>query len=116
MPTYAKEFLSQSVSGRAIQIAATTTPGTLLHTTPAGTTTRDEVWIYVMNNHTANVTITLEWGGTTIADRIIATVPFVQGLFLLVPGEILNNGLAVSAFTTVTNVLSVSGFVNRITN
>lgn len=115
MATFTKVVFSGSTNGRALKIAATATPGTTVHTTPAGTTSIDEVWIYAQNNHTAAVDLTIEYGGTTSPDDlIIMNIASKSGLYLIVPGLVLQNSLVVKAFASVTNVITISGFVNRI--
>jgi len=117
MSAYSKLKLSASVNGKQIKIGAVGTPGTLIHTAVAGTVDMDEIWLYVTNNHTAALALALEWGGVASPDDLIQmSVPSKTGLFLIVPGFILNNGLLVRAFAQTTNLLSISGWVNRITN
>jgi len=116
MAAYTKRQLSGSVNGRQIKIAATASPGTLIHTAVSGIVDFDEIWCYVTNNHTANLALTIQLGGTTSPDDLIQlTVPFKSGLYLVVPGMPLNNGLIVRAFAASANLLSISGWVNRIT-
>lgn len=115
MSTFSKIALSGSTNGKQILVAATSTPGTTIHTAVAGATDFDEIWIYATNNHTTSVNLTLEWGGTTSPNDLIQmAIPSKTGLYLLVPGLVLQNGLIVRAFAGVTNVVSVSGWVNRI--
>jgi hypothetical protein len=115
MTTYSKLPLSGSTNGRQIKVVPTSTPGTLIHTAVSGTTNMDEIWIYATNNHTAGVPVTIEWGGTTTPDDLIQmTIPAKTGLYLLIPGHILNNSLVVRAFASVANVVCLSGWVNRI--
>ena len=112
---FSKLKFSGSTSGKAIKVGATATPGTLIHTAVSGSVDYDEIWLYVTNNHTANVLVTVEYGGTTSPDNLIqVTVPFKAGLYLLLPGLLLNGGLDVRVFAATTNVICASGFVNRI--
>ena len=120
MATYSKEILSASTQGKAIKIAATATAGTLVHTTGVSATIKDEIWLYAYNSHTADVLVTVEFGGATAPDQnIVVTVPFKAGLVLLVPGLILlgdgATGLTVKVFAGTTNVVTITGWVNRIT-
>jgi hypothetical protein len=116
MATYTKEFLSGSVNGRPIKVTATVVGfADTIHTAVAGVLSKDEVWLYVSNNHTASVELIVAYGGTSSPDDyIIATLTAKQGLYLVVPGLVLNNGLVVKAFASVADVLTISGFVNRI--
>ena len=109
--------LSASTDGKQIKVAATATAGTTIHTAVTGTTDYDEIWIYATNNHTSAVNLTIEWGGTTSVDDLIQlSVPSKTGLYLIIPGLVLQNGAVVRAFAGTTNVICISGWVNRITN
>lgn len=113
MATYTKEFLSGSTNGRQVKVAATTTPGTLIHTAHA--TAKDEIWIWAVNSDTTPRKLTIEFGGTTAPDDLIElTIPAEAGLLMVVPGLILSNSLVVRAFCASANVVTVSGYVNRI--
>lgn len=115
MALFSKVKLSGSTDGKGILVAATATPGTPIHTAVAGTANWDEIYLYAMNTHTADVELTIEWGGTGAGDRITQTIALKTGSILVVPGLILQNGQAVAAFASVTNVVNIMGFVNRIT-
>lgn len=114
-----KVLLSGSTGGRAIKVAATATTGTTIHATGTSSSVIDEVWIYAYNSDAVAVTLTVEWGGTTAPDdNVKVDIPPKAGLTLVVPGLILTGtGAAartVSAFADTTNVVTVSGYVNRI--
>jgi len=114
MATFSKVQLSGGTTGKNIKVAATATPGTLVHT--ASTTPIDEIWLWAVNTDTADRTLTIEFGGVASPDdTIILTIPFKTGLVLVIPGLTLTNSLVVRAFASVTNVVDVNGFVNRIT-
>lgn len=116
MAQYEKLKFSGSTSGKGIKIAATSTPGTLIHTAVSGILDFDEVWLYVMNNHSANLEITFELGGVAVPDdQVKFTVPFKSGLYLVIPGFVYNGGVAIRAFAQTANLLTVHGWVNRIT-
>ena len=119
MATVVKRKLSSSTDGKAIKIAATATAGTAIHTAVAGTTagTYDEIWLWAFNAHTANVKLTIEFGGADAPDQnIIITIPALAGLVPVVPGLILQNGATVKAFASSANVITIIGFVNSITD
>lgn len=112
-----KRKLSGSTDGKPIKVVATATLGTTIHTAIAGTTagTFDEIWLWAYNGHTADVVLTIEFGGATVPDQnIVVTIPVKQGLFEVVPGLILQNGMVVTAFAATGNVITLSGFVNQI--
>lgn len=118
MATAVKRKLSSSTDGRSILVAATATLGTAIHTAVNGVTPGvfDEVWLWAQNNHTVDLVLTIEFGGTTLKDTIVATIPAKSGLIPVVPGFVLQNASLVTAFTTVTNVMAIHGFVNSITD
>ena len=115
MATFSKQKLSASTNGKAVKVAATATTGTTIHTAVTGTTSWDEVWIYATNNHSADVNLTIEWGTTTAADgNIKLLIPKTAGLYLVIPGLIIQNELVVTAFAGTADVILLSGYVNRI--
>ena len=119
MATAVKRKLSGSTDGKAIKIAATSTPGTAIHTAVAGTTagTYDEIWLWAFNSHTGNIKLTIEFGGASAPDdNIVVTVPALAGLVPVVPGLILQNQATVKAFASSANVITIIGFVNSITD
>ncbi len=110
-----KNKLSGSTNGRGIKVVATSSVGTTIHTSVSGTSSWDEIWLYAYNGNTADVTLTIELGGTTVPDdNIILNIPFKQGRFLVVDGAILDNGTVVTAFASVANVVVITGFINAI--
>lgn len=119
MAAAVKRKLSGSTDGKAIKITQTATAGDTIHTAVAGTTagTFDEIWLWAYNGHTAEVDLTIEFGGATVPDQnIVVTVPYKSGLIPIVPGLILQNGMVVKAFASVANVVTLNGFVNSITD
>lgn len=120
MATFDKVLLSGSTGGRAIKIAATGTPGTTIHATGTSATILDEVWLYAGNTDTTDRKLTIEWGDTTSPDDLIEfTVKAESGLYLVIPGLVLaGTGAAartVRAFAASANVVTIVGYVNRIT-
>lgn len=115
MAVFSKHLLSGSTNGRPIQVEATASPGTLVHTATSETDDFDEVWLYAVNTHSAALDLTVQFGGTTSADQIVVAVPSQAGLYVVIPGLPLNNALVVRAFCETTDLVNVTGFVNRIT-
>lgn len=112
--------LSGSTQGQAIKVVATATAGTAVHTTGTSATIVDRIWLWAFNSDTADRTLTIEMGGATAPDQnIVLTIPFKQGRVLVVDGEILLGngaaGLTVKAFASAANVVTVAGYVLRIT-
>ena len=119
MPTFTKTLLSGSTQGKPIKVAATATTGTTIHATGTSSANIDEVWLYAYNSSTGPVALTVEFGGTTAPDQNIKIdVPPTSGLTLVVPGLVLTGtGAAannVTAFAGTANVITISGYVNRI--
>ena len=119
MATFSKELLDASTDGRAIKVAAQATAGTLIHTGSTTATTIDEVWLYAMNTDSTDRKLTLEWGGVTAPDDLIEiTVGAESGLVLVAPGLLIkgnSTALLVKAFCPTANVITLHGYVNRIT-
>jgi hypothetical protein len=119
MATFSKQILSGSTDGKAIKVAATATAGTTIHTGSSTATTLDEVWIYAVNTSASDVKLTIEWGGVASPDdHIEYTVKAENGLYLIIPGLILKGNatpLVIRAFAATANVITLSGYVNRIT-
>lgn len=120
MATFSKQILSGSTNGRGIGVVATATTGTTIHATGISATTIDEIWLYANNIHSSAVTLTVEFGGTTITSDLIqqsiAATP--SGLVLICAGLILRGtgsaATTVTAFASVASKIEIFGFVNRI--
>lgn len=120
MATFSKVLLSGSTQGKAIKVAATASTGTTIHATGTSSSIIDEVWLYAYNSSASAVTLTIQYGGTTTVDNDIKlSIPATSGLTLVVPGLTLTGtGSAantVYAYAGTTNVITISGYVNRIT-
>ena len=122
MATFAKVLLSGGSQGRAIKVAATTSgsAGTTIHTTGTSASVIDEVWLYATNSSSANVVLTIQWGGVTAVDNETKlTIPPNAGLTLVIPGLILTGtgsaGNVIAAYAATTNVITINGYANRIT-
>jgi hypothetical protein len=114
-----KRPFSQATTGIGIVVSETATPGQLIHTAPAGTTegSFDEVWIWAMNLHTADVLLTIEYGAAhATGGNIVVTIPFKSGLVPVVPGLLLQNSLDINAFAATDDAITLYGFINRITD
>jgi hypothetical protein len=118
MATFEKLILSGSTNGRAIKVAATATAGTTIHTGSTDTDVIDEVWLYAQNTDTVDRKLTIEWGGTSSPDDLIEIgVPAESGLTLVAPGLLIKGAgtaLVVRAFAATADVITIHGYVNRI--
>jgi len=106
-------------TGKLVKVAATATAGTVIHTCANVATTVDEIWLYAQNNHTSDVVLTVEFGGVSSPDDlIISTITTKSGLTLVCAGLVLQGNtspVVVRAFAATANVISIGGYVNRIT-
>lgn len=121
MAFYNKVHLSESAGGQPIKISATAGQGqgTLIHTSGTSSSDIDEVWIYANNTSASAVKLTIEFGGTTSPDNEIEiNLDAESGLVLVIPGLILSgdgtSGRTISAFAGTSNVINISGYINRI--
>lgn len=117
-----KRPFSGSTNGRLVKLTGNSSGGAVtVHTAVSGTASNDEIWLYAMNDSTSPEVVTIEFGGTTdVNDTIKKTIPpkgteGSDGLNIVIPGLILQNGLVVKAFASTVNVITLSGYVNRIT-
>tara|TARA_B100000287_G_scaffold435543_1_gene504375 strand:+ start:3556 stop:3909 length:354 start_codon:yes stop_codon:yes gene_type:complete len=116
MATYSKQLLSGGTNGKNIEVAATSSAGTTIHTAVSGTSDMDEIWLYACNTDSSDRKLTIEYGGTTSSDDLTEiTIEAEAGWVLVCPGLLLQNGLIVKAFAASANVVNINGFVNRIT-
>jgi len=121
MATFTKVLLSGGSQGKAIKVAATTSgsAGTTIHATGTSSSIIDEVWLYAYNSSSSAVVLTIQWGGVTAVDNEVKlSIPATSGLTLVIPGLIVTGtGSAantIAAYAGTTNVVTVSGYVNRI--
>jgi hypothetical protein len=114
MATFTKLKLSGSTDGKAVKVVQTATAGTTIHTAHA--TALDEIWLYAHNSSAASVKLTLEFGGVAAPDDHIEINIGAEGtgLVLVSPGLLLTNSLIVKAFASAANVITLTGYVNRI--
>lgn len=117
MTTYSRTLLSGSTNGRPIPVAATATPGTLIHTAIGSTSGFDEIYLWVSNVTAAAATLTIEWGGVTDpGDHATkqVSIPANSPPIPILAGIVLNNSLVCRAFSGTASALNITGFVNRI--
>lgn len=115
---YRVQKLSASSDGRGIPVAATGSPGTLIHTALSSQAINewDEITLRAVNKSASAIKLTLEWGGTDSADQIEITIPAESGFTEVIPGHVLQNGVEVRAFAATANEVIVHGFVHRYQN
>ena len=106
---------SGSTNGRGIKVAATSTPGTTIHTATSTSGEIDEITIYANNSDSSARTLTIELGGTTSPDDVVQTsIPATPaGWTPIVVAHRLTGGVVVKAFCSAANVVSVWAEVTR---
>ena len=117
----AKVLLSGSTRGKPIKVVATATAGTTIHATGTSASVIDEITLFAHNSDTVDRTLTIEFGGATDPDDLIVkaiTIPArVTRMKVVIAQPLVGTGSAastVAAFASVANVLTITGFVNRI--
>ena len=122
MATYSKEFFTGCATdqgGTGIALPIDSGAFVTIHTTPVTTTTLDEIWMYAVNSHSADLKITIQFGGDQEPeDYIEYTVAPEAGLVLIVPGLILQGmattGQIIKGACGTGDEVAVYGYVNRI--
>lgn len=117
MPTFSRLVLSGSINGLPIPVAATATPGTLIHTATNSVGASDEVYLWVSNVTGAAATLTVEWGGVTDPGSHLCkalSIPANSGPTLIAAGIALAGGLVIRAFSGTASALNITGQVNRV--
>ena len=75
----------------------------------------DKIWLYAYNADTESRRIFIQFGGTDDPGDLISVEVRSQAQpLLIIPGFVLQDGLTVLAYSAISDVLSISGFVNSI--
>lgn len=120
MATYSKQLLSQSNNGRSINITASGTDVTTIHTTNSSSNIIDEVWLYASNTTAFDVTFNLLYGGTNFTTDILfeGVIEAYAGSVLVCPGLIAKGdgttGFSIYGNSPTSGGVNVFGYVNRI--
>lgn len=114
--SYQFGLLSGSTNGKRILVAQTATPGTLIHTaTPLSEEYNyDLIYLWAENlEESTTRTLVLEWGESADPGLIYVPILAKAGLFPIVPGFPLQNGLSVRAFCTTANKIAIAGYIHK---
>lgn len=118
MPTsITRQHLSGSANGAPIPVAATATPGTLVHTAVNAANSHDEVHLWASNVSGSAATLTIEWGGVTDPGSLLVkalSLPPNSGPTKVALGQSLSGGLVVRAFAGAAGAINLTGHINRI--
>lgn len=117
MATFEKVKLSASTGGRRVKVAATSSAGTTIHATGISATVIDEVTLDLCNTSASAVTATVQWGGTTATDDEvkISLDPYEVRQYTGILHGDGSAGRTIAVYAGTTNVVTVGGWVNRIT-
>lgn len=118
MAKFTRERLSGTTSGRALLL---TTSNFTIHTTPAGSGSWDEVYLWVSNASGVARTVTIDFGGVSGANpdyRVCngVEIPANSPPIPMLTGQSMQAGLSVYILASANNSLVVTGYVNRIEN
>ena len=110
--------LSGSTDGRGINVTATSSAGTTIHTGSSTAAHYDTINLYATNIDTSAIKLTSESGGSTAAgDHIEGTIPPESGLVKVVEGGLIkgnsSTALIVKAFAGTTAKINIFGDVIR---
>jgi hypothetical protein len=120
MATYSKQLLSASTNGKAVNVTATGSSTTLIHTTAISAALTDEVWLYATNATTSDITLTLLYGGTDFTNDVLfdGVIEAYSGSVLVCSGLVARGngttGFSIYGNSSVATGLNVFGYVNRI--
>lgn len=117
MSMFSRVLLSGSVSGQPIPVAATATPGTVIHTAADGESSFDEVYLFAANVTAVAAKLTIEWGGVANPGSHLVKqynlTPFCAPI-RIADGQVLNGGTVCRAFSDTASAINITGFVTRI--
>lgn len=102
-------LLSANSTGLPINVTATATPGTLIHTAAGTGGDHDLITLYAHNIHTATVSLVLEWGTATGAQNLIIDLRPNSGPILVADRVPLTGSNVVRAFCATTAVVNIVG-------
>ena len=115
MPVFSGAVLSSSTNGKPIPVAATSTPGTSIHT--AAASGYEEVYLWATNVTASAATWTVEWGGVTDPGDHLVKAYSIPANSLPVPialGQRISGGVSIKAFSGTASALNITGYVNRV--
>tara|TARA_R110002020_G_scaffold73827_1_gene189323 strand:+ start:1215 stop:1544 length:330 start_codon:yes stop_codon:yes gene_type:complete len=103
--------LTGSTKGQGISVAATSSGGTTIDERSEGSDDGNDstYYLFAVNNHDADVLLTVEFGGTAANNLIEINIKAGQGLTTVVNGLTLDHPAAVTAFAATANKIMVYG-------
>jgi hypothetical protein len=115
------EILSGSTNGRPVSITSTSGSGQIVHTATSTANTVDVIELFASNEHSSDVLLSLQVGGTTDYTDTIKTTLKAQGTVgqdgaIPLGTFTLNGGAVLRAIAGTASKAKVWGNVKRITN
>lgn len=112
---FSKQLLSGSTNGRPVEIIATSSPGTTVHTVQATATgAREMAYLWAVCSAATDMLLNLECGGTATTDLLEMSITARDGPILVCPGVALTaTSSIIRAYATATGGLAIIGYVNR---
>jgi|TARA_R110002167_G_scaffold163323_1_gene360207 hypothetical protein len=118
MATITRAHLTGSTDGVPFGLAVDTGTLTVVHATNTTAGNFEEVWIWLANINTSTEIVTLAFGGTGAANKMIIQVP-AESTILAVPGITFDGksstGVTVAGGSTTADKVNVFGHINLIT-
>mgnify|MGYP003630502985 CR=1 FL=1 len=118
MATITRAHLTGSTDGVPFGLAVDTGTFTAIHTTTTTAGNFEEVWLWLANISTATEIVTLAFGGTGDANKMIVQVP-AESTVLAVPGITFDGkastGVTITGGSTTAAKVNVFGHINLIT-
>lgn len=105
-------FLSESSEGLPINVAATSSPGTAVHSVPNLNGEIHEIWLFANNTSASDVDLTLEFGDTTNTHTIVHTIPAKESVQVS-HGTMLGEAKIIRAYAGTGDVIRITGTVYR---
>jgi len=118
MATISRDHLSGSTDGVPFALAADSGNFTAVHTTSTTAGNFEEVWIWLANINTQTEIVTLAFGGTGAANKMVLQVP-AESTILAVPGITFDGksstGVAITGASSNADKINVFGHINKFT-
>lgn len=114
MATIVRIPLSVSNNGQPVNIAKTATAGNPVHSA-AGGSTIDYITLRASNQSSASAVLTLEIGGAGDSYTKKVEIPGHCGDVTVLDRKPLGSSLVLAAFATMSSVINLDGWVDRVT-
>lgn len=108
-------ILSGSTNGRPISIAATSSPGTLIHQSinQAGINIGHQLHLHAINSDSSDHILTLQLGGVTATDDLSIVIKANSQVQEILNGNnLFQNGVVIRGYADSANKILVYGYIN----